>query len=156
ALEIAGMISRATLADVPQDIDLAIIAVPYDQIRSVVQACADHGVKGLIIVTEGFRGDEGLAEQRRLVQVARDHGMRVIGPASAGIINTDPGISLNASVSPIMPRHGSIGLFSQSAPIGAMLFTAAQQRGIGVSSMINAGNRADVSGNDAMQYLEDD
>ncbi|HIY86201.1 MAG TPA: GNAT family N-acetyltransferase [Candidatus Yaniella excrementavium] len=156
ALEIAGMISRASLAEVPQDIDLAIIAVPYDQIRSVVQDCADHGVKGLIIVTEGFRGEEGLAEQRRLVQVARRHGMRVIGPASAGIINTDPGISLNASVSPTMPRHGSIGLFSQSAPIGAMLFTAAQQRGIGVSSMINAGNRADVSGNDAMQYLEDD
>ena len=156
ALEIAGMISRAALSEVPQDIDLAVIAVPYDQIPSVVQDCAEHGVKGLVIVTEGFKGEEGLAEQRRLVQVARRHGMRVIGPASAGIINTDPDVSLNASVSPTMPRHGSVGLFSQSAPIGAMLFTAAQQRGIGISSMINAGNRADVSGNDAMQYLEDD
>lgn len=156
ALEIAGMISRAALSEVPQDIDLAVIAVPYDQIPSVVQDCAEHSVKGLIIVTEGFKGEEGLAEQRRLVQVARRHGMRVIGPASAGIINTDPDVSLNASVSPTMPRHGSVGLFSQSAPIGAMLFTAAQQRGIGISSMINAGNRADVSGNDAMQYLEDD
>lgn len=156
ALEIAGMISRAALSEVPQDIDLAVVAVPYDQIPSVVQDCAEHGVKGLVIVTEGFKGEEGLAEQRRLVQVARRHGMRVIGPASAGIINTDPDVSLNASVSPTMPRHGSVGLFSQSAPIGAMLFTAAQQRGIGISSMINAGNRADVSGNDAMQYLEDD
>lgn len=156
AFEVAGMISRASLAQVPQHIDLAVIAVPYDQIRSVVQDCAAHGVKGLLIVTDGFDGEEGLAEQRRLVRVARAHGMRVIGPASAGIINTDPQISLNASVSPALPQHGSIGLFSQSAPIGAMLFTAATQRGIGISSMINAGNRADVSGNDAMQYLEDD
>lgn len=156
ALEIAGMISRASLADVPQTIDLAVIAVPYDQIPAVVQSCAEHGVKGLVIATDGFAGEEGLAQQRRLVQVARRHGMRVIGPASAGVINADPTVSLNASVSPAMPNPGSIGLFSQSAPIGAMLFTAAQQRGIGLSSMINAGNRADVSGNDAMQYFEDD
>ena len=156
ALEIAGMISRASLAEVPQEVDLAVIAVPYDQLPAVVQDCAHHGVKGLLIVTDGFNGEEGLAAQRRLVRVARSHGMRVIGPASAGIINTDPAISLNASVSPALPQRGSIGLFSQSAPIGAMLFTAAQQRGIGISSMINAGNRADVSGNDAMQYLEDE
>lgn len=156
ALEIAGMISRASLAEVPQDIDLAVIAVPYDQLPTVVDDCASHGVKGLLIVTDGFDGEEGLADQRRLVRTARSHGMRVIGPASAGIMNTDPAISLNASVSPTLPQRGSIGLFSQSAPIGAMLFTAAQQRGIGISSLINAGNRADVSGNDAMQYLEDD
>lgn len=156
AFEIAGMISRASLAEVPQQVDLAVIAVPYDQIFSVVQDCATHGVKGLLIATDGFDGEEGLADQRRLVRIARSHGMRVIGPASAGIINTDPQVRLNASVSPTLPKQGSIGLFSQSAPIGAMLFTAAQQRRIGISSMINAGNRADVSGNDAMQYLEDD
>lgn len=156
ALEIAGMISHPTLADVPQDVDLAIIAVPYDQISDVVQDCADHGVKGLLIVSDGFVGEEGLAEQRRLVQVARRHGMRVIGPASAGIINSDPDISLNASVAPTLPNQGGVGLFSQSATIGAMLFTATRQRGIGLSSMISAGNRADVSGNDAMQYFEDD
>lgn len=156
AFEVAGMISRASLADVPQQVDLAVIAVPFDQLRDVVQDCATHGVKGLLIVTDGFQGEEGLAEQRRIVRFARSHGMRVIGPASAGIINTDPQVQLNASVSPSMPQRGSIGLFSQSASIGAMLFTAATQRGIGISSMINAGNRADVSGNDAMQYLEDD
>ncbi|GAA4472281.1 bifunctional GNAT family N-acetyltransferase/acetate--CoA ligase family protein [Enteractinococcus fodinae] len=156
ALEIAGMISRTSLAEVPQEVELAVVAVPYAELPAVVQDCAEHGVKGLLIVTDGFTGEEGLAEQRRLVRVARSHGMRVIGPASAGIINTDPQVSLNASVSPQLPQRGSIGLFSQSAAVGAMLFTAAQQRGIGISSMINAGNRADVSGNDAMQYLEDD
>lgn len=156
ALEVAGMISRTSLAEVPQEVELAVVAVPYEELPAVVQDCAEHGVKGLLIVTDGFTGEEGLAEQRRLVRVARSHGMRVIGPASAGIINTDPQVSLNASVSPLLPQRGSIGLFSQSAAVGAMLFTAAQQRGIGISSVINAGNRADVSGNDAMQYLEDD
>ena len=156
ALEVAGMISRTSIAEVPQVVDLAVIAVPVDELSTVVRDCASHGVKGLLIVTDGFTGEEGLAEQRRLVRFARSHGMRVIGPASAGIINTDPAISLNASVSPMLPQRGSIGLFSQSAAVGAMLFTTAQQRGIGISSVINAGNRADVSGNDAMQYLEDD
>ena len=156
ALEVAGMISRTSIAEVPQVVDLAVIAVPVDELSTVVRDCARHGVKGLLIVTDGFTGEEGLAEQRRLVRFARSHGMRVIGPASAGIINTDPAISLNASVSPMLPQRGSIGLFSQSAAVGAMLFTTAQQRGIGISSVINAGNRADVSGNDAMQYLEDD
>jgi acyl-CoA synthetase (NDP forming)/ribosomal protein S18 acetylase RimI-like enzyme len=156
AFEIAGMISRASLAEVPRDVELAVIAVPYEELPTVVDDCANHGVKGLLIVTDGFAGEEGLADQRRLVGVARRHGMRVIGPASAGIINTDPAISLNASIAPQLPQHGSIGLFSQSAAVGATLFTAAQQRGIGLSSVINAGNRADVSGNDAMQYLEDD
>src|SRR5690625_6193362 len=88
---------------------------------AVVQDCADHSVKGLLIVTDGFDGEEGLAQQRRLVQVARRQGMRVIGPASAGIINTDPKISLNASVAPNLPQRGSVGLFSQSAPIGAKI-----------------------------------
>src|SRR5699024_10240574 len=131
-------------------------AVPYDQIPAVVQDCANHGVKGLLITTDGFDGEAGATDQRRLVAIARRHGMRVIGPASAGIINTDPKINLNASVSPTLPQQGSIGLVSQSAPVGAMLFTSAQQRRISLSSMINAGNRADVSGNDAMQYFEDD
>ena len=156
AFEIAGMISRSSLAELPQHIELAVIAVPFDELEKVVRECADHGVKGLLVVTDGFTGEAGLAEQRRLIRFARSHGMRVIGPASAGIINTDPVISLNASVAPMLPQRGSIGLFSQSAAVGAMLFTSAQQRGIGFSSVINAGNRADVSGNDAMQYLEDD
>src|SRR5699024_6370747 len=87
AFEVAGMISRSSLAEVPQHIDLAVIAVPYDQIRSVVQDCAAHGVKGLLIVTDGFDGEEGLAEQRRLVRVASAHGMRVICPDSVWIHN---------------------------------------------------------------------
>ncbi|HEY4616025.1 MAG TPA: GNAT family N-acetyltransferase [Citricoccus sp.] len=158
ALELAGMISRATLSEVPGPVDLAVVAVPVDEVAGVVEDCARHGVKGLLVVTTGYAdaGREGLARQRELVRQARANGMRVIGPASAGIVNTHPQVSLNASVAPFLPARGSVGLFSQSAAIGATLFAAAHRRGIGLSSMISAGNRADVSGNDAMQYFEDD
>ncbi|MEW1979897.1 GNAT family N-acetyltransferase [Citricoccus sp. NPDC079358] len=158
ALEVAGMISRATLAEVPAPIDLAVIAVPEAEVPAVVQDCARHGVKGLLVVTTGYAdaGREGLVRQRALVRQARANGMRVIGPASAGLINTAPEVSLNASVSPFLPVRGPVGLFSQSAVIGVTLFAAAHRRGIGLSSMLSAGNRADVSGNDAMQYFEDD
>ncbi|QCU77876.1 GNAT family N-acetyltransferase [Citricoccus sp. SGAir0253] len=158
ALELAGMISRATLAEVPGPVDLAVVAVPVPEVPAVVEDCARHGVKGLLVVTSGYAdtGQEGLARQRELVRQARANGMRVIGPASAGIINTAPAVSLNASVAPFLPVRGSVGLFSQSAAIGATLFAAAHRRGIGLSSVVSAGNRADVSGNDAMQYFEDD
>lgn len=158
ALELAGMISRASLDEVPGEVELAVVAVPVDEIPQVIQDCARKGVKGMLVVTTGFAdaGPEGLARQRELVREARANGMRVIGPASAGLVNTDPAVSLNASVAPFLPLCGSVGLFSQSAAVGATLFAAAHRRGIGVSSMISAGNRADVSGNDAMQYFEDD
>ncbi len=158
ALEVAGMISRATLAEVPGPVDLAVIAVPESEVPGVVQDCARHGVKGLLVVTTGYAdaGQEGLVRQRALVRQARANGMRVIGPASAGLINTAPEVSLNASVSPFLPVRGPVGLFSQSAVIGVTLFAAAHRRGIGLSSVLSAGNRADVSGNDAMQYFEDD
>lgn len=158
AFELGGMVSYATMAEVPHEVQLAIIAVPYEQVLKVVQECADAGVKGLIVATGGFADDrvEGLSRQRELVRNARANGMRVIGPASLGIINTDPKVSLNASMAPELPKLGPLGLFSQSAAIGVMLYAAAARRGLGLSSTLSAGNRADVSGNDVMQYWEDD
>ncbi|GAA3687767.1 bifunctional GNAT family N-acetyltransferase/acetate--CoA ligase family protein [Arthrobacter ginkgonis] len=157
ALEVAGMRSYATLAEVPGPVDLAVLAVPKEEIPGVVADCAAAGVKGLLVITGGFSdGGDGLARQRELVRAARANGMRVIGPASLGLINTDPAVSLNASVAPGMPQRGTLGLFSQSAAIGVLLYAACSRRNLGVSSVVSAGNRADVSGNDAMQFWEDD
>jgi acyl-CoA synthetase (NDP forming)/RimJ/RimL family protein N-acetyltransferase len=158
AFELAGMVCHARISDVPEQVQLAIIAVPYDQVLTVAEECARAGVKELLVATAGFAndGERGLARQRRLVRHARANGMRVVGPASLGLINTRPDISLNASMAPSMPVRGGLGLFSQSAGIGVLLYAAAQRRGLGLSSTISAGNRADVSGNDAMQYWEDD
>ncbi|PPB50184.1 GNAT family N-acetyltransferase [Arthrobacter pityocampae] len=158
AFELNGMISHASLAEIPEPVDLAVIAVPQDQVESVVDACGDAGVKGLLVVTAGYADDDGdgLARQRALVHKARAQGMRVVGPASLGLVNTDPAIRLNASMAPGLPKRGALSLFSQSAGLGVLLYASAHRRGLGVSSVISAGNRADVSGNDAMQFWEDD
>ncbi|MFB9816104.1 bifunctional acetate--CoA ligase family protein/GNAT family N-acetyltransferase [Paeniglutamicibacter sulfureus] len=158
AFELGGMRSYATLAEIPGPVDLAVIAVPQDQIHQVITQCAHAGVKGLLIATGGFEadGEAGLSRQRELVRLARANGMRVIGPASLGLVNTDPATSMNASLAPGMPQQGTMGLFSQSAAIGVLLYAASVRRGVGVSSIVSAGNRADVSGNDAMQFWEDD
>lgn len=158
ALELAGMMSFGKLSEVPEPVQLAVIAVPYEEVPSVVAECAAAGVKGLVIASAGFAddGERGLLRQRDLVRLARANGMRVIGPASLGIVNTHPDVSLNASMAPSLPLRGGLGLFSQSAAIGVALYAASSRRRLGLSTFLSAGNRADVSGNDMMQYWEDD
>ncbi|THJ67508.1 GNAT family N-acetyltransferase [Arthrobacter echini] len=156
AFELQGMISYASIVDVPEPVDLAVIAVPQDSVDTVVDECARAGVKGLLIATAGYDGGDGPVRQRALVRRARASGMRVVGPASLGLVNTDPAIRLNASMAPELPEAGALSLFSQSAGLGVLLYASAHRRGLGVSSVISAGNRADVSGNDAMQFWEDD
>ncbi|WP_442542793.1 bifunctional acetate--CoA ligase family protein/GNAT family N-acetyltransferase [Arthrobacter sp. KN11-1C] len=158
AFELAGMKSFARIADVPGPVQLAIIAVPYEEVPKVVDECGAAGVKGLVVATAGYAddGEQGLRRQRELVRQARSHGMRVIGPESLGIVNTNPDVSLNASMAPSLPRRGGLGLFSQSAAIGVSVYAAASRRGLGLSSFLSAGNRADISGNDVMQFWEDD
>jgi predicted CoA-binding protein/RimJ/RimL family protein N-acetyltransferase len=158
ALELAGMISYGKLSEVPEPVQLAVVAVPYEEVPAVVADCAAAGVKGLVIASAGFAddGERGLVRQRDLVRQARANGMRVIGPASLGIVNTHPAVSLNASMAPALPLRGGLGLFSQSAAIGVSLYAASSRRRLGLSTFLSAGNRADVSGNDMMQYWEDD
>ncbi|HKU30447.1 MAG TPA: GNAT family N-acetyltransferase [Arthrobacter sp.] len=158
AFELAGMKSFARIADVPGPVQLAVIAVPYEEVPLVVDECGAAGVKGIVVATAGYAddGEQGLQRQRALVRRARSFGMRVIGPESLGIVNTNPEVSLNASMAPGLPRRGGLGLFSQSAAIGVSVYAAAIRRGLGLSSFLSAGNRADVSGNDAMQFWEDD
>ena len=158
ALELAGMLSFGKLSEVPETVQLAVVAVPYEEVPSVVAECAAAGVRGLVVASAGFAddGERGLQRQRDLVRQARASGMRVIGPASLGIVNTNPDVSLNASMAPSLPRRGGLGLFSQSAAIGVALYAASSRRRLGLSTFLSAGNRADVSGNDMMQYWEDD
>ncbi|MEC5179946.1 bifunctional acetate--CoA ligase family protein/GNAT family N-acetyltransferase [Arthrobacter sp. CG_A4] len=158
ALELAGMLSFARLSEVPGPVKLAIIAVPYAEVPKVVQECGAAGVKGIVVATAGYDddGERGLARQRELVRQARANGMRVIGPASLGIMNSHPGVSLNASMAPSLARRGGLGLFSQSAAIGVSLYASSSRRRVGISTFLSAGNRADVSGNDMMQFWEDD
>lgn len=147
-----------SLARLPEPVDLAVIAVPREAVQDAVAQCGRAGVKAVVVMTGGYAeaGAAGARQQQRLVRVARAAGMRVVGPASLGLLNTSGDVSLNASVLPRLPRPGGLGLFTQSGAIGTMVYGAARRHGVGVSSYLSAGNRADVSGNDLMQYWEDD
>ncbi|WP_405675577.1 GNAT family N-acetyltransferase [Streptomyces sp. NBC_01511] len=156
--EIDGVPAVRSLAGIEEPVDLAIVAVPAERVPGVVADCGEHGVQGLVVLSAGYAesGPAGRERQRELVRQARSYGMRVIGPNAFGVINTSPPVRLNASLAPEPPGRGRIGLFTQSGAIGIALLAGLVRRGAGVSTFISAGNRADVSGNDFLQYWHDD
>ena len=155
---VAGMPAYPTVSDIPDEVDVAIVAVPAEAVQDVVLDCANKGVHGLIVISSGFAetGEEGRKRQRKLVGLARSYGLRLIGPNCLGVINTDPAVSLNASLAPVMPARGRAGFFCQSGALGSAILEKVRGRGLGLSTFVSAGNRADVSGNDLLQYWEED
>ncbi|GAA4072776.1 GNAT family N-acetyltransferase [Actinomadura miaoliensis] len=158
ATAVAGVRAYASVLDIPDEVDLAVVAVRADAVHEVVQQCAGKGVHGLVVVSSGFgeTGPEGRERQEELVRLARAYGMRVVGPNCLGIANTDPEVRLNATLAPTMPGRGPVGFFSQSGALGIAILQRTAERGLGLSTFVSAGNRADVSGNDLMQYWEED
>ncbi|MFG2607049.1 GNAT family N-acetyltransferase [Streptomyces sp. NPDC048514] len=162
--EVEGVPAYRSVRDIDGHVDLAVVAVPAEHVPAVVVECGEHGVQGLVVLSAGYAesGTGGRERQRALVRAARAYGMRIIGPNAFGVINTAPDVRLNASLAPEMPRPGRIGLFAQSGAIGIALLSRLHRRGggvtgvTGVSTFVSAGNRADVSGNDVLQYWYDD
>jgi acyl-CoA synthetase (NDP forming)/RimJ/RimL family protein N-acetyltransferase len=158
ARHVRGVPAWAGIEDIPDDVDLAVIAVPAEEVAGVVEACRRKRVRGLVVISGGFgeTGPEGRAAERALVANARASGMRVVGPNCLGIVNTDLDVRLNASLAPMIPGRGRVGFFAQSGALGVALLERARSRGIGLSTFVSAGNRADVSGNDLLQYWSTD
>ena len=146
----------ASLRDIEASVDVVVAVQRPADVMEVVEDAAAVNARGLVVISSGFHTPEAFEIQRKLVHAARNYGMRVIGPASLGYGNNASDVRLHASVSTPVSPAGGVGLFSHSAASGIMLEAAAQRRGIGISSWVNSGNRADVSGNDLMQYWEDD
>ncbi|WP_073482640.1 bifunctional acetate--CoA ligase family protein/GNAT family N-acetyltransferase [Streptoalloteichus hindustanus] len=155
---VRGVRAYPSVLDIPDAVDLAVVAVPAAGVDEVMDACLAKGVKALVVVTSGFgeTGPGGLSAERRMVAEARAHGMRVVGPNALGVANTDPEVRLNATLAPVLPGRGRVGFFSQSGALGIAILAAAAERGLGLSTFVSAGNRADVSGNDLLQYWETD
>ena len=155
---VSGMPAYSSVNDIPDSVDVAIVAVPAEAVPDVVLDCAAKGVHGLIVISSGFAetGEEGRRRQRHLVGLSRSYGLRLIGPNCLGVINTDPAVSVNASLSSVMPARGRAGFFCQSGALGTAILEKVQNRGLGLSTFVSAGNRADVSGNDLLQYWEED
>ena len=108
------------------------------------------------MISSGFAelGDDDV--QTRLVRTARRNGMRLVGPNCFGVVNTNPAVSMNATFAPVAPIQGRIGFASQSGGVGIDLLARARALDLGVSTFVSLGNKADVSGNDLLQYWDRD
>ena len=153
-----GVHAYPSVRELPERADLVVVAVPAGNVLAVAEEALHSGTKGLLVVTSGFAecGAEGRALQSELMNVVRSHGARLIGPNCLGLMNTHPEVSLNASLAPEMSPRGRIGFFSHSAALGLVILNYAAERGLGFSIFVSAGNRADVSGNDLLQFWEED
>ncbi len=158
AISVAGVRAHPSVRELPERADLVVVAVPAENVLEVAHQALDVGTKGLLVVTSGFAesGPEGAARQRELLELVRSHGARMIGPNCLGLMNTHPDVTLNASLAPSMPPRGRIGFYSHSAALGLVILNYAAERGLGFSIFVSAGNRADVSGNDLLQFWEED
>jgi acetyl coenzyme A synthetase (ADP forming)-like protein len=143
---------------IPEPVDLAVVVVPKEHVAAVVDECGEKGVQSLVVISAGFKevGGEGVARERDLVERVRRHGMRLVGPNCMGILNTEAAVSMNATFAPNMPPPGPLSFMSQSGALGVTILDYAAEYGIGIHHFVSVGNKPDVSGNDLIEYWEDD
>jgi acyl-CoA synthetase (NDP forming) len=155
---VAGVQACAGIADVPAAVDLAIVCVPAEAVVAVAGECGAAGVRSLLVISAGFAevGELGLARQEELATIARESNMRLVGPNSLGIVNMNPVVSMAATFAGVVPPAGSIGLLTQSGAVAISLIEACHKYGSGLSGFVSVGNKADVSGNDLLEYWAGD
>jgi acetyl coenzyme A synthetase (ADP forming)-like protein len=155
---ISGVRAYPSVVDLPETVDLAVVIVPAPIVSSVVEECGRKGVKGLVIISAGFKevGPDGAELERQVFSIAQKYSMRMIGPNCLGVINADPSVRLNASFASGMPVEGSIAFASQSGALGEAVLDYASGENIGFSKFISMGNKADVNENDILEYLRTD
>jgi acetyl coenzyme A synthetase (ADP forming)-like protein len=147
-----------TVSAVGRPVDLAIITVPKEHVLPAVQDCVAAGVRGLVVISAGFKevGAAGLARERDLIEALKGTGIRLVGPNCMGVLNTAADVQMNATFASRMPPPGPVAFMSQSGAMGLSVLDYAASYGIGFSSFVSAGNKADVSGNDLLEYWEHD
>jgi acetate---CoA ligase (ADP-forming) len=158
AAAIEGVRAFSSVEAIPDAVDLAVIVVPAERVVEVAAACGRKGVKALVVISAGFSetGTEGKERQANLVSVCRAFGMRLIGPNCMGIANTDYEVLLDATFAPGVPPPGRVGFSSQSGALGLAIIEFANALGLGISTFVSVGNKADISGNDLLRYWESD
>lgn len=146
----------ASIDDVPDEVDLAVIVVPRDLVQGVVEDCGRKGVKAVIVISAGFgeTGETGRALQRKLCETVKEFGMRMVGPNCLGVLVTDPKVRMDATFAPTWPPEGRVSFSSQSGALGLAILDHAKALGIGVRSFVSVGNKADISGNDLIEWWE--
>lgn len=158
AEEVEGLRAYPSIGEVPEPVELAVIAVPGERVLDVARECAAHGVRGVIVISAGFgeTGEEGRRLQRELLEVCRAAGMRMVGPNCLGIMSLAPGARFNATFAPKVPPAGNVAFASQSGAMGLALIEFAADRNLGISAFASLGNRADITANDLLEYWHED
>jgi acyl-CoA synthetase (NDP forming)/RimJ/RimL family protein N-acetyltransferase len=158
AHHVGGVRAVSSILDIHDEVDLAIVVVPAPAVPQVIEECGRKQVYGAIVLSAGFaeQGDEGAALEAEVLRVARSWGIRIVGPNCLGVINTDPAVRLHATFAQVVPRRGRVSLLSESGMVGAAIIARAREVGVGISSFVALGNRADVSVNDMLQYWAGD
>lgn len=156
AADLGGVPIHRSIADVPGPVDLAVIAVRAAAVPEVARRCGEAGVRALVVLSGGFAevGPDGARLQKELLEICRHAGMRLVGPNCLGVLNT--GVGLNATFAPDAPRRGRLAFASQSGAFGIAAIAEAARRGLGLSSFVSTGDKADLSGNDFLRYWEQD
>jgi acyl-CoA synthetase (NDP forming)/RimJ/RimL family protein N-acetyltransferase len=158
AVHVASVRTVGSVLDIADDVDMAVIALPAPQVAAALEECGRKGIAVAVVLSAGFAetGPEGEAAEAEVVRMARRWGIRLLGPSCLGVLNTDPEVRLHATFARPHPLPGQVGLLSESGMVGAAIVDRARELGIGISSFVALGNRADVSGNDLLQYWVDD
>jgi acetate---CoA ligase (ADP-forming) len=153
-----GLSAYPRVTDAPGPVDLAVVVVPAPVVAGVIDDCISKGVRAIVVVTAGFAetGSAGRALEASLVDKVRAAGVRMVGPNCMGLVNTDPAVRLNATFSPVYPPAGHVAMSTQSGALGLAILDYARRLGIGISTFVSVGNKADVSSNDLIQYWADD
>ncbi|HXI03972.1 MAG TPA: acetate--CoA ligase family protein, partial [Candidatus Saccharimonadales bacterium] len=155
---VQSMKAYPSVLDIGDPVDLAIIVVPREAVPGVIDECGRKGVKGVVVITAGFKevGGPGIQLEDSVVEKIRQYGIRMIGPNCMGVINTAPGVSMNATFAKAVPTRGQIGFVSQSGALGEAILANARDLGLGIAQFASIGNKSDVSGNDLLLYWEND
>ena len=144
------------LAAIGEPVDLAVIVIPAPCVPDAVRHCAKAGVRGVVIISAGFRetGPAGVALEQEILEIAQGAGMRIVGPNCVGVISPHHG--LNATFAASMARPGHVGLISQSGAVCTAILDWSQQEKVGFSAFVSTGSMADVEWGHLIEYLGDD
>src|SRR5258705_6046373 len=158
ATHVQSIAAYPSVSAITGPVDLGVIVIPAEHVIEAATSCGEKGVKALIVIAAGFKetGDEGRKRERASLDVAGRYNMRLVGPNCLGIVNTDPKVSLNATFAPVRPPAGRVAFSSQSGALGLAILDYARALNLGISHFVSVGNKADVSGNDLLEYWEQD
>lgn len=153
--EVMGLKAYPDIKSVPGPVDLAVLILPTSIVAETLEQCGEAGIKGVIVVSAGFgeRGEEGKAEQQKLVDIADRYGMKFVGPNCIGVVNT--AVKLNTTFFPYEAEPGFIGMVSQSGSFVTQMFEHLQKFGLGFSQAVSVGNEAHTDMTDWLEYLGD-